>query len=165
MTMTRVFAVLCVALSLAGPASAAPRAIAPMADADCRALAEKVGAVLGAKLAVTVGRPGEDSIVRDVDGKACLASATATGLSLRFDKANDAVAALFKGWKAELDLQADGPDGTIAGYSKGKAVVVYSLAVEPPAGKCDDVMPDECKVPARQWVWTVGLTAFTYTGR
>lgn len=152
-------------LAAAVPAAAAPRAIAPMADADCRALADKVGTIFGSKLAVTIAKPGEDSIVRDVNGKACLAAATAIGLSLRFDKANDAIAALFKGWKAELDLAADGPDSTVAGYSKGKTVAVYALELEPPAGACDDVMPDECKVPLRQWVWTIGLTAFTYTGR
>lgn len=161
----RTATVLGLLLAVAAPAAAAPRAIAPMADADCRALADKVGAILGTRLAVTTGKPGEDSIVRDVKGAACLATATATGLNLRFDKADAAMAALFKGWKAELDLEADGPDSTVAGYSKGKTVAVYSLELEPPAGACDDVMPDECKVPRRQWVWTVGLIAFTYTGR
>ncbi|CAN5808905.1 hypothetical protein BH11PSE3_BH11PSE3_13500 [soil metagenome] len=58
------------------------------------------------------------------------------------------------------DYDADGPHGTVKGFTRGPAALLYHLETGPPAGTCDNVVIADCKVPRRQWHGTLEVVGF-----
>jgi len=142
-----------VALMVAScPALAADRKIRPLPADQCRALAETLGRAAAIPLSARVGRP---AFPTGVSGDACLLSGKATGLAIGFVAAQDRLDRSLAEWKRVPDYDADGPYGTLKGFTKGEATLLYQLETDPPAGTCDNIVIADCKVPRVQWHWTL----------
>jgi hypothetical protein len=139
------------------PTVAADKKIKPLAAQDCSAIAQSIGKAIGIPLSMKVGKP---AFPDDVNGDACLLSGKATGLALDFIAAQDRIERSLTGWTRVPDYDADGPDGTMKGFTKAAQTIVYNLETEPPAGTCQDIVIADCKVPRRQWSWTLEVVAF-----
>ncbi len=142
---------------LTAPAAAGDRKIKPLPLEECRSIGDMIGKAAGIPLSARIGKPG---LVSGVTGDACLLSGRATGLTIGFAAAEDKVDRSLAGWKHIPDYDADGPFGTVKGFTKGARTVVYSLETDPPAGSCDNIVIADCKVPRRQWSWTLEVVAF-----
>lgn len=149
-------------MQLQAAASAAPRRISPLPQADCHALAKEMGNAIGLPLVTATAHPEKDVFIADLRGNACLISGSGKGVRRSLADVSMAVRKRFAGWKEELDLQADGPDGTISGYRKGDRFVIYSLQVETPP-ECDKIIVGDCTAAPTRWTWTVKIAAFRST--
>lgn len=145
------------AVMLAVPAVASDRKIRPLPPEACKAVGDTIGKAAGIPLAARVGK---SELVQGVAGDACLLSGKATGLTIGFAEAENKIDHSLAGWKHVPDHDADGPFGTVKGFTKGTQTVVYNLETEPPAGTCDNIVIADCKVPRRLWRWTLEVVAF-----
>jgi len=138
-----------VALMLAScTALAADRKIRPLPADQCRGLAE------------ALGRAAAIPLSAGVSGEACLLSGRATGLAIGFMTALDRLDRSIADWRRVPDYDADGPFGTVKGFTKGQATLLYRLETGPPAGTCDNVVIADCRVPRVQWHWALEVVGF-----
>ncbi len=135
------------------------RKIRPLPADQCRALAETLGKAIAIPLAVGTGRP---AFPTGVGGDACLISGKATGLTVEFSAAQDRIDRSIAGWTRVIDYDADGPYSTVKGFTRGPATLLYNLETDPPAGTCDNIVIADCKVPRRQWHWTLEVVGFVH---
>jgi hypothetical protein len=155
--MNRMIGAVVALMVVSWPALAADRKIRPLPLDQCRVLAETLGRVAAIPLSARVGRP---AFPAGVSGDACLLSGKATGLGIGFMAAQDRLDRSLAEWKRVPDYDADGPYGTLKGFTKGEATLLYQLETGPPAGTCDNVVIADCKVPRVQWHWTLEVVGF-----
>jgi hypothetical protein len=147
-----------VALMLAScTALAADRKIRPLPADQCRGLAEALGRAAAIPLSARIGKP---AFPVGVSGEACLLSGRATGLAIGFMTAQDRLDRSIADWRRVPDYDADGPFGTVKGFTKGQATLLYRLETGPPAGTCDNVVIADCRVPRVQWHWALEVVGF-----
>ncbi len=150
----------------AAPVKAAPAQIKPAPVADCESLKLMFGKLIGLPLKLKITKPDNELFSIRTSGEACVIAGGGTGASGLFGDVQTSLDEYFQngGWKEVLDIAADGPDSTRAGYAKGNRMVVYFLSSEAPAGKCEpnpnsEDLP-ECNLPAGEWVWTIDIIAY-----
>lgn len=132
----------------------------PLPEATCTDLAKTASDKTGVHVDTVVGDAGP-YMYSNIDGTACLFSGTATGVAENLETVADIGDGL-EGWTRDSAYDADGPGSTSVTYRRGDTDW-FSLEVsaEPPAGECDNVMISECKVPMKEWEWTVSGMAFS----
>lgn len=143
----------------AGVSRAAQKAkVAALPAEQCASLAKDVSRLVGFPVKAANGN-AQGHAFSNITGDSCLLSGSATGLTQKTD-------VLFKlptglpGWNADPSYDADGPMSTSVTYRKGDAWVSLSLAVDPPAGTCENVIIADCRIPMRRWVWTLDGMGF-----
>ncbi|MEF3365706.1 hypothetical protein V3H18_04075 [Methylocystis sp. 9N] len=147
-----------IAAATGGSAVAAEQSVTPLAANDCEAIAGKIGEA--AKIPVTT-KTGRPDFLTSIRGNACLISGTATGLKAKFlDDVQKRLDATLADWTYIPDFDADGPDSTVKGFSKGSQRLVYALETRPPNGTCGDAPIGDCKVPRQRWTWSLKVAAF-----
>lgn len=156
-----------VLLTLAfAPVNAATVQIKPAPVTDCESLKQVFSRLTGLTLKMKTAKPDSELFSVRTSGEACVVAGGGTGASALFGDVQTSLDEYFQngGWKEILDIAADGPDSTRAGYAKGNRMVVYFLSSEAPAGKCE---PDpnsedlpECNLPAGEWVWAIDIIAY-----
>ncbi len=140
------------------PALAADRKIRPMPPDQCRAMVNAVSKAVDIPLSIRTGPPPD--WMRGLSGDACLASGKATGLSIDFSTALRRLQGATAGWTYVLGYDLLGDSGMAMGVAKGPATFVYYVRTDPPAGTCEHTPVGDCKLPRRQWHWTLDVTAF-----
>jgi hypothetical protein len=148
-------------------ALAAEQSITPMAGTECEAMARKISQAAGIKLSTNVGGPDfVADFLPGVQGNACLMSGRATGLNTNPYEVENKLYAVLSDWTRVPDnFSADGPIETIQGFAKGAQRVVFHLNSEPPRGTCQNIVIAACKVPARRWIWTLKVVAFSISSQ
>ena len=155
-----------IAMLVTAPVMAAPVQIKPAPLADCEGLKQTFSTLIGLPLKLKNAKPDNELFFVQTSGEACVITGSGTGASALFGDVLVALDEYFQngGWKEVLDIAADGPDSTRAGYAKGSRMVVYFLSSETPLGKCE---PDpksgelpECNLPAGEWVWTIDIITY-----
>ncbi len=139
------------------PALAADRKIRPLPADQCRALADTLGKAAAIPLSARIGKP---AFPTGVSGDACLLSGKATGLAIGFMAAQDRLDRSIAGWRRVPDYDADGPYGTVKGFTRGEATLLYQLETDPPAGTCEDIVIADCEVPRARWHWALEVVGF-----
>jgi hypothetical protein len=140
------------------PAMAAETSIVPLPPSDCDAVAAAITKALNIPLKTKVGTPSFPDGLR---GNACLLSGQASGLTIRFDRAQDKIAAALTEWRHLEALDADGPGSTNKTFAQGQRRLVYDLSMDPPPGTCSENKPiAACKVPFRRWIWSFKAAGF-----
>lgn len=150
----------------AGPVGAASSRIMPAPAAECENVKLTFGKLIGLPLQQKTAKPDAELFSVDTSGEACVITGAGTGASGLFNDVQASLDEYFQkgGWREVLDIAADGPDSTRAGYLKGNRMVVYFLSSEAPEGKCEPVansedLPD-CNLPAGDWVWTIDIIVY-----
>jgi hypothetical protein len=145
-------------LLMAAPA-AAETAIQPLPPEACQTLAGALSKATGIKLDVAEGDAPD--YPEGLRGKACRMAGKATGLTLRFDQAQDKITAALGDWTHDFQHDADGPASTVKLYARGSERLVYALETEPPKGACKDDRPiGDCKAPRKTWLWDFSVSAY-----
>lgn len=155
-----------VVLLAVAPVRAAPVQIKPAPVADCASLKLAFEKLIGLPLKLKVARPDRELFSVSTSGEACVITGGGAGALALFGDVQIALDEYFQTghWREILEIAADGPDSTRAGYAKGSRMVAYFLSSEAPEGKCE---PDpnsedlpECNLPAGEWVWTIDIIAY-----
>lgn len=149
-------------LSVLAVPAVAETAIKPVPPFECQKFAVLLSKASGMKLD---GSEQDAPTYPDgLRGKACRMSASATGLTVPFEKAEsriDAALKGLKGWAHDGAYDADGPFATTKVFAKDEKRVVYSLAKEPPKGSCTDDRPiGDCKLAAKRWIWSFSASVY-----
>jgi hypothetical protein len=162
MWKSRILSVVFTLGAFVAPASA-ETAIRPVPVDECKAIA----AVLSKASGFPLDGSEQDAppYPEGLRGKACWMAGGATGLTVKFDKAEDKINAAVKGlkdWVHDGALDADAPFATTKVFVNGNKRLVYTFAKEVPKGGCPDDRPIvDCKVPAKRWVWSFSASVYT----
>lgn len=164
--MAACFGNLTPAIVQASPSQIRFSQIRPSPVAECESLRQAFESVIGLPLKLKTAKPDSELFSVHISGEACVITGGGTGARSSFGDVQIALDEYFQNgrWSEILDIAADGPDSTRAGYAKGSRVVAYFLSSVAPEGKCE---PDpnsedlpECNLPAGDWVWTIDIIAY-----
>lgn len=154
-------AFLAAALAALAPAAlqAAERPAAPLAAADCEALARSFSEATGIAVTTSVA-PARSIDSRAPRGNGCVIVGTATGLTRRFDRVEASLIGTLRGWTHDMEFDADGPMSTVKRFTQGTRKVIVSIETENLPGTCADIPIGDCRVPLRRWTWTFKAVAY-----
>lgn len=152
------FVLLLAAAVVAAPA-AAQRPVTPLAADECQALARSLSEATGIAVRAATG-PARSVDDRAPRGEGCVLTGTATGLSRRFGEVSDRLVGALRGWRHDVQFDADGPMSLVRRYSRDGVSVIVFLETENPPGTCADVPIGDCRVPLRRWTWTLKAVAY-----